>query len=133
MGIVDATNIPKSKIIGTRQNNYRSHSRSKMDTDATDLEQLLEDGTKNEDVVLNYLSDDGLHYDEEGGPVNKSKKKMKMRSRRKNSLLDTRDGIAETRAANVTNYHVLRKLIINGILIALWYTFSLFISIVCLI
>lgn len=129
MGIVDATNIPKSKIIGTRQNNYRSHSRSKMDTDATDLEQLLEDGTKNEDVVLNYLSDDGLHYDEEGGPVNKSKKKMKMRSRRKNSLLDTRDGIAETRAANVTNYHVLRKLIINGILIALWYTFSLFISI----
>ncbi|RKF61285.1 putative transporter C22E12.01 [Erysiphe neolycopersici] len=132
MGIIDATNISKSKIIGTRQqNNYRSHGRSKMETDATDLEQLLlEDGTKNEDLVMNYLSDDGLHYDEEVGPVDKGKKKKKiMRSRRRNTLLDTRIGATKTQAVNVMKYHVLRKLIVNGILIALWYTFSLFISI----
>ncbi|POS88375.1 hypothetical protein EPUL_000926 [Erysiphe pulchra] len=128
MGILDATNISKSKIIGTRQNNYRSHSRSKMESDATDLEQLLEDGTKNEDVVMNYISDDGLHYDEEIGLVDKSKTK-KMRIRRRNTLLDTRVGATETHTGDVANCHVMKKLIVNGILIALWYTFSLFISI----
>lgn len=130
MGNIDANNIARSKITTTRQNNYRSLSKSRMETDSTDLEQLPEDGTRNEDVVMNYLSDDGPHYDEEVGLIDKGRKRKKMRTRRKiNAQSDSRVGATETHTPKVANYLVVRRLIVNGMLITLWYTFSLFISI----
>ena len=100
------------------------------DSDNPDVE-LLEEGSTSEDVALDYLSDDGLHDDEETGLTGRDKKKTKQRKRR-NTLLDQRI-LNEPRVTDEerkeADHHVLRKSIVNGLLIALWYIFSLSISI----
>lgn len=76
------------------------------------------------------FSDEDLHDDEETGLTAKDRKR-KQRKRRRNTLLDQRiahDKISEEkREADQT---VVRKLVINGALIGLWYLFSLCISLV---
>lgn len=77
--------------------------------------------------------DDDLQYDEETGLTGKDKTRRK-RKRRRNTLLDQRvvNNSAATTAEEKkqADQNVLRKGIINGVLIGLWYMFSLSISIV---
>ncbi|EPQ64407.1 Bgt-1647 [Blumeria graminis f. sp. tritici] len=84
------------------------------DSDNPDVE-LLEEGSTSEDVALDYLSDDGLHDDEETGLTGWDKKKTKQRKRR-NTLLDQRI-LNEPRVTDEerkeADHHVLRKSIYN--------------------
>lgn len=93
----------------------------------------LEESTS-EDLELDNLSEDGLQDDEETGLTGRDKGKRKQQ-RRRNTLLDNR--IAGDSTANVTveekkeaDRDVLKRSLVNGLLIGLWYLFSLSISIV---
>ncbi len=99
--------------------------------DGTAERPSLEESTS-EDVELDNLSEDGLQDDEETGLTGKSKGKRRQR-RRTNTLLDNRIAseikvtAEEKKEADQT---VLKKSVVNVILIGLWYLFSLSISIV---
>lgn len=85
-----------------------------------------------EDLELDDLSDDTLQDDEETGLTGKDKGRRKKR-RRQNTLLDHRIAgeikiTAEEKKE--ADQNVFRKSLVNGILIGLWYLFSLSISIV---
>ncbi|KAK3945355.1 hypothetical protein QBC46DRAFT_303285 [Diplogelasinospora grovesii] len=75
------------------------------------------------------LSDEDLHDDEETGLTGKDRKR-KRRKRKHNTLLDQR--IVKERLSvdekKEADQNVLRKLLVNGALIGLWYMFSLSIS-----
>jgi solute carrier family 35 protein C2 len=91
----------------------------------------LEESTS-EDVELDNLSEDGLQADEETGLTGKSKGKRRQR-RRTNTLLDNRIANEITVTAEEkkeADQTVLKKSVVNVILIGLWYLFSLSISIV---
>jgi solute carrier family 35 protein C2 len=96
-------------------------------------EEIAEESTS-EDMELGELSDDDLQVDEETGLTAKDKKRRGKR-RRKNTLLDQRivgdvvGGITEEEKKEADQY-VVKNLLVNGILIGLWYLFSLSISIV---
>jgi solute carrier family 35 protein C2 len=86
-----------------------------------------------EDVELNDLSDDALQDDEETGLTGKDKGRRK-RKRRRNILLDQRivgDVKITAEEKKEADQNVVKKSLINGLLIGLWYLFSLSISIVC--
>jgi solute carrier family 35 protein C2 len=79
------------------------------------------------------LSDDDLQDDEETGLTRKVRSKRRRRKRR-NTLLDQRivgDSNITAEEKKQADQNVLKKGIINAILIGLWYLFSLSISIVC--
>ncbi|MCJ1231610.1 Triose-phosphate Transporter [Toensbergia leucococca] len=84
------------------------------------------------DVELDHLaSEDGLTDDEETGLTKNDKRKRKRR-RRKDSLLEERiavHGKATKEERIVADMSVLKKSLVNAILIGLWYLFSLSISI----
>ena len=85
-----------------------------------------------EDVELDNLSDDGLQDDEETGLTTKDKGKRK-RKRRRNTLMDQRiagDLKITADEKKEADQNVVKKSLINGLLIGLWYLFSLSISIV---
>lgn len=86
-----------------------------------------------EDLELGDLSeDDGLQDDEETGLTAKDKRRRRQR-RRKNTLLDQRvagDVKVTAEEKKQADLNVLKNGIINGVLIGLWYLFSLSISIV---
>jgi hypothetical protein len=86
-----------------------------------------------EDMELNDLSEDeGLQDDEETGLTGKDKGRRK-RKRRRNTLLDQRVAAEVTITAEEkkeADQSVLKNSLINGLLIGLWYLFSLSISIV---
>ena len=91
-----------------------------------------DDMSTSEDVELDDLSEDGLQDDEETGLTGKNKSRRNKR-RRRNTLLDQR--IASE--VNITveekkeaDQYVVKNILINGLLIGLWYLFSLSISIV---
>lgn len=75
------------------------------------------------------FSDEDLHDDEETGLTAKERRR-KQKKKRRNTLLDQRIA-ADTASAEekkVAHQTVIRKLTVNGILIGLWYLFSLCIS-----
>lgn len=86
-----------------------------------------------DDVELDHLSSDsGLTDDEETGLTKENRGKRK-RKRNKHAQLDER--IAEMPGTlkgvrSAADKNVMKALIMNGLLIASWYTFSLSISIV---
>jgi solute carrier family 35 protein C2 len=85
-----------------------------------------------EDVELDELSDDGLQDDEETGLTGKDKGKRK-RKKRRNTLLDQRiaaDLEITDEEKKEADQNVVKKSLINGLLIGLWYLFSLSISLV---
>jgi solute carrier family 35 protein C2 len=85
-----------------------------------------------EDVELDDLSEDGLQDDEETGLTGKDKGRRKQR-RRRNTLLDQRiagDIKITEEEKKEADQNVFKKSLVNGILIGLWYIFSLSISIV---
>jgi len=93
-----------------------------------------DDDTSNSDnVELEDLSEeDGLQDDEETGLTGKDKRRIKRRKRR-NTLLDHRiAGEAQITAEEKrqADQNVLKRSLVNGLLIGLWYIFSLSISIV---
>ena len=89
------------------------------------------DGRRVDQAGEDSLSEEDLHDDEETG-LTKHDKRRKTKKRRRNTLLDqriVRDKItAEERKE--ADQNVVRKLVVNGILIGLWYLFSLCISLV---
>lgn len=81
---------------------------------------------------LDLSEDDALQDDEETGLTGKDKSKRKRRKRR-NTLLDQRivgDSNITAEEKKKADQNVLKKGLINGVLIGLWYIFSLSISIV---
>lgn len=77
------------------------------------------------------LSDEDLHDDEETGLTTKDKRR-KQSKRRRNTRLDqriARDHLTDEER-NQADQNVMRKLAVNAVLIALWYIFSLSISLV---
>ncbi|KAI0014271.1 triose-phosphate transporter family-domain-containing protein [Xylariaceae sp. FL0662B] len=75
------------------------------------------------------LSDEDLHDDEETGLTRKDKRRKRAK-RRRNTRLDqriARDKITDEERKEA-DQNVLKKLVINAVLIALWYLFSLSIS-----
>lgn len=91
-----------------------------------------DDRSTSEDVELDDLSDDGLQDDEETGLTGKDKSKRKRRKRR-NTLLDQRiaaDVKITAEEKKEADQNVVKKSLINGLLIGLWYLFSLSISLV---
>ena len=91
--------------------------------------------TTSEDVELNALSSDECTNDEEAGLTKHDASKRKRR-RRKNRLLNGRASVApgaSKQASYLAAKNFYRALIINALLIASWYTFSLSISIVSLL
>jgi solute carrier family 35, member C2 len=77
------------------------------------------------------LSDEDLHDDEETGLTNKDRRR-KRQKKRHNTLLDQRiakDSITAEEKKEA-DQNVMRRLAINGLLILLWYLFSLSISLV---
>jgi len=92
-----------------------------------------DDASTSDNVELDDLSEeDGLQDDEETGLTGKDKRRIKKRKRR-NTLLDHRiAGEAQITAEEKreADQSVLRRSLVNGLLIGLWYIFSLSISIV---
>ncbi len=85
-----------------------------------------------EDVELEALSDDGLQDDEETGLTGKDKGRRK-RKRRRNTLMDQRiaaDLKITAEEKKEADQNVVKRSLINGLLIGLWYLFSLSISLV---
>lgn len=87
-----------------------------------------------DDVELNDLSDDddNLEIDEETGLTGRDKSRRKRR-RRRNTLLDQRiagDVKISEEERKEADQTVFKSSLINGLLICLWYLFSLSISIV---
>ncbi|KAK4155512.1 putative nucleotide-sugar transporter YMD8 [Chaetomidium leptoderma] len=75
------------------------------------------------------LTDEDLHDDEEAGLTGKDRRR-KRRKRRRNQLLDqrvVREGISPEEKQEADR-NVARSLLVNGVLIGLWYFFSLLIS-----
>lgn len=95
------------------------------------MDGILDEDTKStsDELEMDDLSDDGLQDDEETGLTGKDKDRRKRR-RRRNTLLDERIAVTITdEEKKEADQNVLKKGIINGILIGLWYLFSLSISI----
>ncbi len=91
-----------------------------------------DDLSTSEDVELDELSDDGLQDDEETGLTKKDKSRRKRR-RRRNTLLDQRiaaDVQITAEEKREADQNVVKRSLINGLLIGLWYLFSLSISLV---
>jgi len=92
-----------------------------------------DDTSTSDNVELADLSEeDGLQDDEETGLTGKDKRRIKKRKRR-NTLLDHRiAGEVQITAEEKreADQNVLRRSLVNGLLIGLWYIFSLSISIV---
>lgn len=77
------------------------------------------------------MSEEDLHDDEETG-LTKKDKRRKQAKRRRNTRLDqriARDRITDEERKEA-DQNVFKKLVINAILIGLWYLFSLSISLV---
>ncbi|KAI9789033.1 MAG: Triose-phosphate Transporter [Peltula sp. TS41687] len=83
-----------------------------------------------DDVELEDVpSDEGLEADEETGLTKSERRRRKMR-RRKNSRMDSRVMRESTEIQRqLADKAVLRRSLVNGVLIGLWYLFSLSISI----
>lgn len=77
------------------------------------------------------FTDEDLHDDEETGLTRKDKRR-KREKRRRNTRLDNRiarENLTEQERKEASQT-VVRKIVINGVLIGLWYFFSLSISLV---
>jgi solute carrier family 35 protein C2 len=125
-------------VVKSENKKNRRTSRSPVKKSIQEEPQLRGGGTDDElstseDVELEDLSEeDGLQDDEETGLTGKDKGKRK-RKRRRNTLMDQRiAGEVKITAEEKkeADQNVLKKGLINALLIGLWYIFSLSISIV---
>ncbi len=89
-------------------------------------------GPSSSDFSMDDLrSDDGLEDDEEVGLTHTERKKRRRRKRHHTGLGERVAGDSDTRLAedNLVRTTLLRDSLFNGVLIALWYTFSISISV----
>lgn len=118
---------------GHQNSNYKRDEQKPLtaeDADASDLSSI------GESVEMDYMtSDDDLHDDEETGLTAKQRRQQRRRRRTQRRQLDAR--IADVKASRrdtmtlgLADRDVLKKLLVNAVLILLWYFFSLSISIV---
>lgn len=85
------------------------------------------------DDMDDTFSGDGLEDDEETGLTQQERMKRKRRKRR-NTRIDERiveESAITVEEKRIASQNFLRASLINGILIGLWYTFSISISVVC--
>ncbi|CAM1507080.1 Fc.00g067210.m01.CDS01 [Cosmosporella sp. VM-42] len=101
-----------------------------------DEPKIVEEGAGDDPVSskdesgLDSFSDEDLHDDEETG-LTKKDKHRRQKKRRRNTRLDQRIAREKNLSADErkeADKDVVRKLLINGVLILLWYLFSLSIS-----
>lgn len=100
------------------------------DADASDLSSIAES------MEMDCMStDDDLHDDEETGLTAKQRRHQRRRRRKQRRQLDAR--IADVKASRRDTFSlslgdkgIIRRLLVNGVLIFLWYLFSLSISVV---
>ncbi|CAI6334568.1 unnamed protein product [Periconia digitata] len=89
------------------------------------------DKTDSDDLELDDMSADGLEDDEETGLTGRDRRRRRRR-KRKNTLLDQRiipDGKLTKEEEKAANQTLIRSMVINAVLIGLWYTFSISISV----
>lgn len=117
---------PRARSVSTRRP-ANGDDEDKIVEESSD-EESLRPGEVDEDE----LTDEDLHDDEEAGLTGKDRRR-KRRKRRRNQLLDQRiardDGISAEEKQEADR-NVAKSLVINGVLIGLWYFFSLLISLV---
>ncbi len=122
--LINSTNASSSRH---RSPNPNGDDEDKIVEESSD-EESLQAGEVDEDDV----SDEDLHDDEEAGLTGQDKRR-KRRKRRRNQQLDQRiagDDAISPEEKEEADRNVFRNLIINGVLIGLWYFFSLLISLV---
>jgi hypothetical protein len=80
------------------------------------------------------LTDEDLHDDEEAGLTGRERRR-KQRKRRRNQRLDQRvaGDVISPEEKREADRNVIKRLVVNVVLIGLWYFFSLLISLVCLL
>ncbi|KAB5536353.1 solute carrier family 35 member C2 [Coniochaeta sp. 2T2.1] len=115
----------------------RTQSRSRVDGGLEDS-RIIEEGSipgagaqpRAHDRSDDGLSDEDLHDDEETGLTGKDKRR-KRKKKRRNTLLDQRivRGSITAEEKREADQNVFKKSMVNLMLIGLWYTFSLSISI----
>ncbi|KAJ4303474.1 hypothetical protein N0V90_002369 [Kalmusia sp. IMI 367209] len=124
---------------GPSQQAPRKHRRRKSD-------HILEEGeassdsdhsdssgrTDSDDLELDNMSADGLQDDEETGLTGRDRRRRRRRKRR-NTLLDQRIVPQEVRFSKeeekIANQNLIHSMLINALLIGLWYFFSISISV----
>ncbi|KAF2822758.1 TPT-domain-containing protein [Ophiobolus disseminans] len=103
---------------GDERDSAAEHSGSESLSDSTDLE-------------LDDMSADGLDDDEETGLTKRDRRRRRRRKRR-NTLLDQRIVPTDTytkEEKKLADQNLIRSMLINGVLIAMWYLFSISISV----
>ncbi|KAI0996703.1 hypothetical protein K3495_g11480 [Podosphaera aphanis] len=113
-----------------KRGEHQNLNRRSENLDSANVE-IIEEGNTSEDVALSYLSDDALPDDEETALTGRDKNKREQRKRR-STLLGQRiasDPLVTEDERKEADNHVVKKSLINILLIALWYIFSLSISI----
>ncbi len=126
---VDAT--APSRLTNPRMQSVRNTGSSAQDEPKIIEEDSDTDGLRTDERDDDSLSDEDLHDDEETGLTRKDRQR-KRRKRRHNTRLDqriVRDRISAEEKKEA-DQNVVRKLLVNALLIGLWYLFSLSISLV---
>lgn len=130
IGDVPSTNNNSN---GNQNNNHKRDEQKPLTGEDADVSDLSSIG---ESVEMDYMtSDDDLHDDEETGLTAKQRRQQRRRRRNQRRQLDAR--IADVKASRrdtltlgLADKDVLKKLLVNAVLILMWYFFSLSISIV---
>ncbi|KAM3075746.1 hypothetical protein ACMFMG_007874 [Clarireedia jacksonii] len=121
-------------VIARTPRGKRSPRTSNIGEDSKLVDRGSDDDSKStsDDMELNNLSEEGdLQDDEETGLTAKSKA-MRTKKKRRNTTLDHRiagDAVITAEEKKAADKNVVKKSLINGVLIGLWYMFSLSISI----
>ncbi|AEO65903.1 uncharacterized protein THITE_2113501 [Thermothielavioides terrestris NRRL 8126] len=126
--------INPANASNNRHRSPRERSQSIRGPAAGEDDKIVEEGTDAESIRPGDIEEDGvpdedLHDDEETGLTGKDKRR-KRRKRRRNQLLDQRivsDDISPEEKKEADR-NVVKSLMVNGVLIGLWYFFSLSLS-----
>ncbi|KAF1963504.1 TPT-domain-containing protein [Byssothecium circinans] len=123
--------VPQQKDSKKHRRQRSGHSNIQEEEGASDSDSGSSEKTDSDDFELDDMSADGLEDDEETGLTGRDRRRRRRRKRR-NTLLDQRivPEVKLTKEEEKTaNQTLVRSLMINAILIGLWYTFSISISV----
>ncbi|KAF3062014.1 putative transporter C22E12.01 [Daldinia childiae] len=122
-------NIPQPSTSRTPRTRSTSAKRPGELEGKISEEDQRRDASRSDSKEDDSLSEEDLHDDEETG-LTKKDKRRKQAKRRRNTRLDqriARDKITDEERKEA-DQDVFKKLVVNGVLIGLWYLFSLSIS-----
>lgn len=131
-----SAHLPGTAHRKNKHRRVRSEHHIPEEQDSSDERESSDDKSDSTDVELDDMgSDDGLEDDEETGLTGRDKRKRRRRKRR-NTRLDNRfvpppggDDPYRSEEERAADQSVLREGLINAALIALWYLFSISISV----